>query len=187
MYMVKKNEKSEKFRTMKKLTEHARVYSFDESMSRHYNKRDKKEIKKAANKDKFARIIFVKDLVESSNENKTYRPLIVFTDEFEIWTVRIFSKNNFLLNERINMGIGKSGYKINKMNLLDVKKLPTLDVFELLQKILIEKYGFKKRPTKKEAQRFLESHRPRRGRIGTMPTGIRHRVLQDHGLQFPNG
>ena len=37
----------------------------------------------------------------------------------------------------ILMGIGKSGYNINKMNLLEVKKLPTLDVLELLQKIFV--------------------------------------------------
>ena len=82
--MIKKNKESKDARKIRKITDHARVLDHDERMSRYYKNRDNREKKKAENKDRFAKIIYLEDPVESSNKNKTYRSLIVFNDEFKI-------------------------------------------------------------------------------------------------------
>ena len=184
--MIKKNKESKDARKIRKITDHARVLDHDERMSRYYKNRDNREKKKAENKDRFAKIIYLEDPVESSNKNKTCRSLIVFNDEFKILRIKIFSKNNFTLDQKINTRKNNSEFDINSVHSLKVKDLPP-NAFRSLQKILVRKFKFKKTPTKKDAQHFLESHRPRKGSVGTMPTGIYHSVYHDHGFQFPNG
>ena len=185
--MLERNSSSEKERKFTRDTKHARVLTPDERFTKHIKKRDNKEKKKAENKDRFARIIHIDELVINSNADKTFRKLIIFTDNFEILKIKIFSKNSFLLDQKINIRKKNSEYHTKIEHPIKVKHLPKLSI-SVLQNILVRRLGFKKRLTINEIQDCIDSNRdPKKSGIGVMPKRVHHDVYQDHGFQFPHG
>jgi len=185
--MIKRKIKSQSKNKKKfaRITDHARVLDIDQRFAKIYNKRKNKEAIQSKNKDNFARIIYVGNCIENSNKNQTYVDVIVFTDKFAISKIRIFSTDEFILDQNINLGEKNRIYHIKIMKELTVNDL-SLNSFQLLQNILCRRFNFEEIPTKNVVTNFLKSHRPKKSEIGKMPK-IRHRVYLDHGLQFPNG
>lgn len=164
-----------------RITDHARVLDIDQRFAKIYKERINKETRQSKNQDNFARIIYV----ENSNKNQTYVDVIVFTDKFVISKIRIFSTEEFILDQNINLGEKNRIHHIKIMKKITVYAL-SQNSFQLLQNILCRRFNFEEILTKNVVTKFLKSHKPKIPGTGKMPK-VRHRVYLDHGLQFPNG
>jgi hypothetical protein len=186
--MVKRNSPSEKEKEFARETNHARDHTFEERFIKDMKKKIDKERRYQANKDKFARIIHVGNHVEGLNKNQTYVEVIVFTDAFAILKIKLFSSNEFILDEKINLGRKNRRCRSKTVDRVNVSALSP-DSFQLLQNILVRRFPSETLSTKNEVREFLKSKSKssKKSVTGTMPDKIRHRVYHDHKSQFSNG
>jgi hypothetical protein len=180
--IMKKKGQSKNKKKFARIIDRARVLDTDQRFAKIYKERRKKAEIQSKNQDNFARIIYVDNNIENSNKNQTYVDVIVFTDKFTILKIRIFSTDEFTLDQNINLGEKNRKYFFVIKKQLTVYAL-SQNSFQLLQNILCRRFTFEKMPTKNVVTKFLKSHRPKESK---MPK-VKHRVYLDHGRQFPNG
>jgi hypothetical protein len=181
--MIKRKSTPKKKGKVERVIDRARVLDIDQRFAKIYKERRNKAEIQSKNQDNFARIIYVDNNIENSNKNQTYVDVIVFTDKFAILKIRIFSTDEFTLDQNINLGEKNRKYSFKIKKQLTVYAL-SQNSFQLLQNILCRRFTFEKIPTKNIVTKFLKSHRPKGSKMPNIP---KHRVYLDNGFQFPNG